>query len=335
MIAANAARRARLYSGSLQSTCGLMRVLIHAERWYGFLCVLLLMLGGASGWAQSPTPQATLVIGRVSDDPRLHYARLRPLLDYIVPRMADLGIRDGKVLMARDAQQMVSYLRQGKVDWISETSGAALGFAERAGATLLVRSRRGGLYDYHSVFFTRVDSQIHGLEDLRGHALGLQHPMSTTAYLVPASILLDRGLPLVIQASPLERPSSEFVGYVFARSESNLATWVQKGLVEAAAFSNQDWDELLRSTPSAAGELRVFYQSREYPRALELARPGLDARIAARLKSLLLAAHTDPAAAEALRAYSRTERFDDIDAATSAALDELRVGVRRVRAEIE
>ena len=42
--------------------------------------------------ASSDDPHV-LVLGRISDDPRHHYEQLKPLLDYIVPRMADLGIR--------------------------------------------------------------------------------------------------------------------------------------------------------------------------------------------------------------------------------------------------
>ncbi|MGI8560946.1 MAG: metal-binding protein, partial [Luteimonas sp.] len=36
-----------------------------------------------------------LVLGRISDDPNAHYRQLKPLLDYVVPRMADVGIREG------------------------------------------------------------------------------------------------------------------------------------------------------------------------------------------------------------------------------------------------
>ncbi|MBV6412471.1 MAG: phosphate/phosphite/phosphonate ABC transporter substrate-binding protein [Xanthomonadales bacterium PRO6] len=279
--------------------------------------------------------QTVLVLGRVSDDPKAHYERLKPMLDYVVPQMADLGIREGRVLMARDAQQMVSYLRQGKVDWITETSGAALGFVERAGARIVLRSRRGGLFDYHSVFFARKNSGIDSLDDLGGCAIGLQHPMSTSAYFVPAAILLESGLRMAIQSSPLERPPPEFVGYAFARSEGNLVTWVQKGLVDAAAFSSQDWEELQAGAPAQAAELAVFHESREFPRAVELVRGGLDAQIEARLRQILLAAHADPAAQPALHAYLRTERFDEVDAATWTELAELRERVRRVRAEIE
>jgi phosphonate transport system substrate-binding protein len=299
------------------------------------LCALPLMALHGSVVSAERLPQTVLVLGRVSDDPKAHYEELKPLLDYVVARMGDVGIREGRVLMARDAQQMVSYLRQGKVDWISETSGAALGFQERANARILLRASRGGQFDYHSVFFAREDRGIQSLTDLRGKALGFQHPLSTSAYLAPAAILLELGLPLAIQASPLERPPPDFVGYVFSRSESNLITWVDKGLVDAAVFSNQDWSQLQREQPAVFANLEVFYESASFPRALELVRPGLDPAIQSRLREILLEAHKDPAASSALKAYSRTERFDDIDEATSQVLSRLRDGVRRVRAEIE
>lgn len=61
-----------------------------------------------------------LVLGRVSDDPNSHYAGMKLLLDHVVERMHDVGIREGRVLMARDALQMASYLRRGRVDWVSK-----------------------------------------------------------------------------------------------------------------------------------------------------------------------------------------------------------------------
>jgi phosphonate transport system substrate-binding protein len=67
-----------------------------------------------------------LVLGRISDDPKAHYEQLKALLDYVVPRMKDVGIREGRILMAKDAQQMGSYLRRGRVDWVTETAGTGM-----------------------------------------------------------------------------------------------------------------------------------------------------------------------------------------------------------------
>ena len=69
--------------------------------------------------------RSVLVLGRISDDPKSHYDQLKPLLDYVVPRMRDVGIVEGRILMAKDAQQMGSYLRRGGVDWVTETAGTA------------------------------------------------------------------------------------------------------------------------------------------------------------------------------------------------------------------
>ena len=79
-------------------------------------------------------PANVLVLGRISDDPKAHYEQLKPLLDYVVPRMAGVGIREGRILMARDAQQMASYLRRNRVDWVTETSGAAVALGQRQDA---------------------------------------------------------------------------------------------------------------------------------------------------------------------------------------------------------
>ena len=91
-----------------------------------------LLLLAFSGLASAN--DGVLVLGRISDDPRRHYEQLKPLIDYVVPRMKDVGITEGRVLMARDPQQMMSYLRRGKVDWVTETPGTGLLLADRAGA---------------------------------------------------------------------------------------------------------------------------------------------------------------------------------------------------------
>lgn len=276
-----------------------------------------------------------LVLARVSEDPRTYHQQLVPLVRYAASKMADLGITEGRVVMARDARQMINYLRQGKVDWVGETPGAALDFVDRAGAKVLLRASRGGRNEYSTVFFTREDSAIHSLDDLRGRRIGFQYPMSTSAYLVPAAILLSASHPVVALTTPMEAPPEDEIGYAFGRSENNLITWVEKGIVDAAAFSNQDWDERVLGRGSSQPPLRIFHESTPYPRALELVRGDLPPAIEARLREILLAAHTDPAAAEALAAYSRTERFEEVDDETRRVLDELRRGVARVRAELE
>ncbi|NZA28101.1 phosphate/phosphite/phosphonate ABC transporter substrate-binding protein [Luteimonas sp. SJ-92] len=301
------------------------------------MCRLLcgLVLAAAAALPAAGSDRHVLVLGRITDDPAAHYEQLRPLLDYVVPRMADVGIREGRILMARDHQQMQSYLRRGRVDWVTETSASAMLLQQRAGAVPLLLTERTGVSHYRTVFFARRDSGIDSLDDLRGRSVAFQSRASTSAYFVPAVELLERRLPLEILLSPLDRPPVDTVGYLFARSEANISTWVHKRLVDVGAMSNLDWDNP-RSTPhSYRHDLRILHQTPDYPRALEMVRGDLDPAVQARLREVLLEAADDPDAAEALLGFFQTTRFLALDAETARGLDYLRKAVARVSAEIE
>ena len=148
-------------------------------------------------------------------------------------------------------------------------------------------------------------------------------------------MLLARDLPMQVLLSPMDRPDERSVGYVFARSELNIATWVHKRLVDAGAISNLDWENARRIPPSYRADFQIIAESQPYPRALEMVRGDLDARIRERLRQVLLEAGNDPDAREALLQFFGTTRFLPIDEGASDALDELRRGVARVRAEVE
>ena len=140
------------------------------------------------------TDSHVLVLGRISDDPKAHYHQLKPLLDYLVPRMADVGISEGRVLMARDEQQMASYLRRGRVDWVTETAASGVLLSDRANAMPLVITERDGVRLYHSVFFARADSGIETLDDL-----GIGDPAGT--WMIGNSIRSDVNPALEIGAN--------------------------------------------------------------------------------------------------------------------------------------
>jgi len=59
------------------------------------------------------------------------------------------------------------------------------------------------------------------------------------------------------------------------------------------------------------------------PRMIEMLRVSLDPKIKAKIKEVLLHAHEDPAAQEALRAYGpETAKFDEFKGKTKEELEE-------------
>ena len=298
-------------------------------------CLLGLFAGSAALPAVAAGDPHVLVLGCISDDPKTDYELLKPLLDYVVPRMAGVGIRAGRILMARDAQQMGSYLRRGRVDWVTASAATGMLLQARAGARPLLLTERNGVSRDHAVFFVRRDSGIASLEDLRGRSVAFQDDWSTGAWFVPATQLLQHGMSLQILVSPMDRPDAVSVGYVFARSELNVATWVHKRLVDAGTISSLEWANPQRIRPSWRNEFKVIDESPEYPVALEMVRGDFDANVRARLHQMLIEASIDPDANEALLQFSGTTRFLPIDAAADATLRRVREGIARVHAEVE
>ncbi len=302
---------------------------------FAWLVALLILCGAVPDGAAADEKRHILVLGRISDDPKTHYEQLKPLLDYVVPRMADVGIREGRVLMARDAQQMASYLRRGQVDWVTETAGTAMLLQQRGNAQPLLLTERDGASRYRGVLFVRRDSELKSLEDLRGRSVAFQNNASTSAYFLPAIELLRRKLSLSLLLSPMDKPSDQTVGYVFARSELNVGAWVHKRLVDAGTMSDIDWNNPQRLPPSFRKDLEVIHISEPVPRALEMVRGDLDPKVQRRLREVLIEAAGDPQAREALQYFFRTTRFMPIDDETRRVLGRLSIGVAQVRADVE
>lgn len=264
-----------------------------------------------------------LIVGRVTPNPGKHHADLRIMLDYVVARMGDVGITRGTVRMAKNNRQMISMLRRGEVDWVSETAYSALQFRRDAGAELLLRRWKKGVESYHSVIFVRDDSDIESIEDLVGKRIAFEDPGSTTGFFLPATSIAEAGVSLEELYSPRAGPYSDTLGYAFSKAEINSAAWVHKGIVSAAAFSNLDWNRESSVPRAIRDRLKLIHETKPVPRALEVVRGDLDPAVSDRLRLILLNMASDPIGKQTLAEYQATTRFDAIPDAARQRLDQL------------
>ena len=299
------------------------------------LIFMLLIIPVSWASAETVSRDRVLVIGKVTDNPKKHYQTLKPMVDYVVSKMADLGVKESKVLMASNNEQMISYLKQGKIDWITETPFSALLYQEKTGAEFLLRKWKKGVPEYHTLIFTRKDSSIQTLADLKGKVIAFEDPGSTSGYYIPASILIREGFELALLGSPKERPARKMIGYVFSGQEVNTSIWVHKGIVDAGAINNLDWNKNDHLDQALKPDLKIVYKTMNYPRALEVVRKDLDSKIKQRLKEILLSAQNDPAAKKVLRSYQKTKKFDEIDEKTWTGLKEAKDLLQIVRDKLE
>ena len=280
-------------------------------------------------------PRTTLVLGMVTNNPKKNYGRLKPIVDYAAAQLADVGITGGAVLFANTNIELMQFLDEGRVDWVTESVISALQFEEIANAEVFLRRWKSLVPEYHTVFITQENSDIHSIADLAGRRIAFEDPGSTSSYFVPLVALGDAGLELVELGSHTEMPPPGRVGYVFAGSEINIAIWVAKGRVSAGAYNNLDWanpDDTLRAIRD---DLRIFHESEPLPRAVELVRADLDPAVKERLRETLLNAHLDRAAEDALTAYSRTRRFDLFAGQAKAGINAARRSYAEIRTMLE
>ncbi len=276
-----------------------------------YLCGLMLLFSmPVYADAQNQSLQKALVVSKVSHNPKKHYNYLKPMADFLANEMQDLGYTHGEVLMAKDNQQMIEYLKQGKVDLVTETAFSAMFFHQQAGAEPILRKWKKGVPSYYTVIFVHRNSEIQSLSDLRGKVIAFEDPGSTSAFYMPAAALLEADLKLQLLASPRDKPATDQVGYVFSREELNTSIWVHKGIVAAGAFSNLDWGKTDHMPAELHDDLRIIYQTNPIPRAIELVRKDLPTNTKNRLKEIMLDMHNNPEVEQVLRSYQKTKKFD-------------------------
>jgi phosphonate transport system substrate-binding protein len=252
------------------------------------------------------------------------------MVDYVIPRLKDLGIEEGEVQLYKSNEDLIQAIQAGKVDWISETPFSAVIFQEKTGAEMVLRRWKKKVSRYNTVFITRKGIGVESLSDLKGKKIAFEDPGSTSAYFIPRALLEREGLELVELENPRDKVPPGKVGYLFAGGELNIATWVHRGLVSAGAFSNLDWDDSDHTPDSFKEKLVIFYQSKFFPRAVELLSKDLDPRIKERIVKILLAADQDPEGRQALKEFNKTKKFDKIDPETREALIEVKELLRYI-----
>jgi phosphonate transport system substrate-binding protein len=147
--------------------------------------------------------------------------------------------------------------------------------------------------------------------------------------------LLGRGVKMEILGSPFDAPVPSSVGYVFARTERNIATWVHKGLVDVGAVSNLDWTNPTHIPEFFKSDFVVLRESAEVPRGVEVVREDLGKDVRVRLREVLLDLAEDPAAVGLLDRFHLSMHYFDPDTRDRRDLERLRAGITRIGAEIE
>lgn len=125
---------------------------------------------------------------------------------------------------------------------------------------------------YHAVIFTRPESNIENIRDLKGKTFAFGARYSTQGYLIPRKMLKDAGITL-----------NELRYYIFAGSHGNTVRAVLNGEVDAGGMQ----DNLARRL-GREGKIRIIKVSEPFPSSLICYNTGVDSKIVEAVRSALL-----------------------------------------------
>jgi len=258
-----------------------------------------------------------ITLGSISAEPAAEVKKIAPFITYLAKQLLAEGIDQGKVIVARSIPEMASFLREGRVDLHIDSPFPAMAVSHLSGSKFLLRRWKKGIGEYRTVIFTRKDSGIARLEDLRGKIISFEEPFSTSGYFLPKVMLLQRGLHPTAQKGFSERVGSGEVGYRFSYADETTMVWVLKGIVAAGAMDNQSY---LRQAGRDVEQLQVLHESNLVPRQIVSYRGDLSAPLLARIKDILLRMDQSEEGKKVLQDYEQTTRFDELSEQSRAVL---------------
>ena len=269
-----------------------------------------------------------LHIGSVHSRPVEEIKKLMPLATYLGNQLQADGITGGQVVVGRSLAEAARLLRDGRIELYIDSVFPSLALSQLAGSKLLVRRWKKGVADYRAVIFARKDGGVSRLEDLKERTLAFEASYSSSGYLYPKMILLQKGFKLAPLADPASVVGRGKVGYAFTGDDQNTMLWVLKGKVSAGALDDQSF---VKESGAELDKLLVVYRSFSIPRHIVSHRGDLSPRLVARIKEILLKMDQSEEGKKALHEFETTTKFDEIP---SSAITSIRQGWKLVEAEI-
>ena len=173
----------------------------------------------------------------------------------------ELG-RPVRLVAGRDYDDTLRLLRNGQVDIAGTGAFGYVTAHDEFGARLVVRYVEDDGDSYHSIIFTRQDSGLRTVADLRGKRFAFTDVKSTSGYLMPLLELHRNGITL-----------ADLGKVEHVKKQPNAAIAVYNRQADAGAMADNQLNE---KYGVKLGELRIIWRSPPIPHGVWIARADMD-----------------------------------------------------------
>lgn len=260
---------------------------------------------------------STLSIGTLNEAGiRKQVRYYEPLTNYLEKHLRHAGVSDVRLVVYSTTRLMADAMSRGDVDILIDSPMVAAKVSKMSGATPFLRRWKNGISSYYSVIITAVDSDIKSIDDLGGHTIAFEEPDSTSGFMLPAHMLLQRDLKIRELRNHRIKPSATEVGYILTYNDNNSLFALASGRVDAAATNQEAFTHLQAARP---GEFHVIASSDPVPRNVLLHRPGMDPDLLVALKEVLTTMFRTKEGRQVLKEFQNTAGFDEFPNGSKAA----------------
>ena len=283
---------------------------------------LVAILPSACGWSSALAADTAatdpLVIGLLPEmNVFLQMKRYQPLADYIEKRLGE----PVELQMVSRYGNIVENILKKRVDaiFIGSFTGA-LCITQLDLHPIARPLWLDGTSTYYGKIFTRKDTGIESVADMRGKRLALVERATTAGYVFPLAYFRNHGITNL---------DEYFAAYFFTGSHDAAIAAVLEGDAEVGAAKNTIYDKVLAENPVARDSLVVLANSPMVPSNGLCLRPELAKRYGKRLADILLTMHQNTEGAAVLDRFgalrfiptSRADYQVVMDIARQAGID--------------
>jgi len=195
-----------------------------------------------------------------------------------------------RVTVASDYAAVIEALRNRTADLAFVHPGGYVLAHREAKATIVARNLWHGKSSFTSRIFVRRESGIKSVEELRGKSMAFVDPASSSGYIYPMVLLVQRGL------VKNRDPKTFFKEVVFSGAHDASMRALLNGHVDAIASFDVAREQYVKD-PAERERIVFVAETPEIPEAGIAARDGLDPALFGRVRAALISikppAHAD------------------------------------------
>ena len=221
-----------------------------------------------------------------------------------------------RVTVASDYAAVIEALRNRTADLAFVHPGGYVLASREAKARIVAKNLWHGKSSFTARIYVRRESGIKSVEELRGKTMAFVDPASSSGYIYPMVLLVQRGL------VTNRDPKSFFKEVVFSGAHDASMRALLNGHVDAIASFDMAREQYLKD-PAERDRIVVVAETPAIPEAGIAARDGLDPALFARVRAALLQIRGPAHAALLKRLYE----IDGFDAADDREYDSVRAAI--------